>query len=128
MKTKLMALILAGATAAALPAAADPGRGKGKDKGPRHQVAQAHCPPGLAKKDPPCVPPGHARQAERDHGTRVGDRLRVGDYILIRDPARYRLEARDGWRYYQDGNRAYRVDPETRRILAVVELIDAFTN
>lgn len=129
MKTRLVALLLAGATAAALPAAADPGRGHGKEKGARHHVAQAgHCPPGLAKKDPPCVPPGQARQAERQQGTRVGEVLRIGDYRLIRDPSRYQLERRDGWRYYRDDSRAYRVDPGTNRILAVLELVNAFTN
>lgn len=27
-----------------------------------------HCPPGLAKKDPPCIPPGQARATVPDHG------------------------------------------------------------
>lgn len=129
--TRLASLIVAALSTAALPAAADPGRGHGKDRGAHSgQHANAgHCPPGLAKKNPPCVPPGQARQSSRGHASPgVGDVLRVGDYVLIRDPRRHDLETRDGWRYYRDGDRAYRVDPDTRRVLAVLNLIDAFTN
>jgi hypothetical protein len=41
------------------------------------------CPPGLAKKNPPCVPPGQVGKSwtpERIYV--VGDRIR-GDYVLI---------------------------------------------
>lgn len=119
-------LLAAALSIAAAPAMAGPGKGNGK--GPHHaHLAQAgHCPPGLAKKNPPCIPPGQARQGAS--GPRVGDVLRVGDYILIRDPARYDLRTSPDWRYYRDGDRAYRIDPQTRRVLAVVELIDAFVN
>lgn len=119
-------LVAATLAFSAPPALAGPGKGNGK--GPHHaHLAQAgHCPPGLAKKNPPCVPPGQARQGAS--GPRVGDVLRIGDYVLIRDPARHDLRTSPDWRYYRDGNRAYRIDPETRRVLAVVELIDAFAN
>lgn len=97
---------------------------------------QGFCPPGLAKKDPRCQPPGQAhKQASRhDHdqprryGPRVGERLRAQDYAYIRDPGRYDLPTRDNWRYYQDGNQVYRVDSETQQILAVVTLLSAFFN
>ncbi len=38
----------------------------------------AHCPPGLAKKTPACVPPGQAR-----HAWRAGDRIHPGTPIII---------------------------------------------
>lgn len=85
----------------------------------------ADCPPGLAKKNPPCVPPG---QVGKRFGTRVGDTLRIGDYVLIRDFDRYDLKRRNGWSYYRDDDRIYRIDSGTRKILAVLNLIDAFAN
>lgn len=113
------------------PASADPGRGGGQGNGKGHGAEARQvvgCPPGLAKKNPPCVPPGQARKQEVRYGTRVGDVLRVGDYIVISDPRRYDLDPRSGWQYYRDDNRIYRVDSDTRRVLAVLNLIDAFTN
>lgn len=123
----LAALAALAAMLLAAPAMADPPHGKGKMHG-KHNHAAYDCPPGLAKKNPPCVPPGQARKDDRRHYPRVGDELRVGDYMVIRDPRRLNLETRNGWRYYRDGDRAYRVDPDTRKVLAVIELINAFTN
>jgi hypothetical protein len=74
------------------------------------------------------VPPGQARKSYDHYGSRIGDVLRIGDYVVIRDPRRLNLEPRDDWRYYREGNRAYRVDRDTRKILSVINLIDAFTN
>ncbi|NHF74310.1 hypothetical protein [Paracoccus xiamenensis] len=130
----------------AAPVLADPGNGKGngkRQKGGEHRrgevdrhrnvVVVGHCPPGLAKKDPACVPPGQARKhrADRDRDDyrdyrRVGEVIRVREYTVIRDVDRYGWDERDGWDYYRDGDRAYRVDRDTRKILAVMELIDAF--
>lgn len=119
------------------PSLAEPGRGHGNGHGPGGKghgghslsVRQAmNCPPGLAKKSPACVPPGQVRHDDIRYGTRVGDRLRVADYVIIRDPRRYDLGYRSGWDYYRDDNRIYRVDSDTRRILAVLNLVDAFTN
>lgn len=99
---------------------------KGRHGDEWHGKHAAHCPPGLAKKNPPCMPPGKAKK--HDHHHRVGDRLDLDDYILIRDPGRYGLDARDGWNYYRDSAGIYRVDPGTRKILAVIELLEAFAN
>jgi len=136
LTTKLIAALVI-ATIGAAPVAADPGRGNGKgetgrhhdERGPRDERRVqtryvADCPPGLAKKTPPCVPPG---QVGKRFGTRVGDTLRIGDYVLISDFDRYDLERRRGWSYYRDDDRIYRVDSGTRKILAVLNLIDAFT-
>ncbi|WP_234450901.1 hypothetical protein [Paracoccus sp. MC1862] len=121
---------MAAVTAAliATPAMSDPGHGKGNGGRGEHARAAHHCPPGLAKKSRPCVPPGAARKDDKRYYPHVGDVLRVGDYVVVRDPRRLNLAIRDDWRYYRDGDRAYRVDRDTRKVLAVIELIDAFTN
>lgn len=131
------------ATAIAAPAMADHDHHRGK-KADRHHHAQKHCPPGLAKKGHGCQPPGHAKKHDRSadayrdgyragqrdarYGRRVGDRLRVNNYDLIRDPSRYDLPDRGNWRYYQDGGNIYRVDTETQQILAVLNLVGALFN
>lgn len=92
-----------------------------RDHGYRYDRA---CPPGLYKKDARCIPPGQARK----HGRNVGDRLRIGDYRVVHDPSRYHLEQRQGWNYYRDDDRVYRVDSETQQILAVMNLISALMN
>ncbi|MFC3568106.1 hypothetical protein [Paracoccus sp. TOH] len=137
-----LALILALAGSLATPALADRDRGRDRhDRQERHhhqrhdddrrhhhrQEVRWHCPPGLMKKDRACVPPGQARKHSR-HNPRVGEYLRAGDYRFIGDPRRYALEQRRGWDYYRDDDRIYRVDSSTRRILAVLELINAFSN
>lgn len=86
------------------------------------------CPPGLAKKDPACVPPGQARKIVRDYGLGVGQILPRDRYIRISDPYRYDLEPRPGWDYYRGDDAIYRVDSSTRKILAVLNLISAFSN
>ena len=135
------------ASVAATPVLADSGKGKGNGRGnhggehrrgevDRHRnVVVVGCPPGLAKKDHACVPPGQARKhhrdrdRDRDHDRdyrRVGEVIRLSDYTIIRDVDRYGWDDRNAWDYYRDGDRAYRVDRDTRKILAVMELIDAF--
>lgn len=79
------------------------------------------CPPGLARKNPPCVPPG---QAGKGYRLDRGDIL-DGDYDRIRDPWRYRLPpigSAEG--YYQNGRIVYRVDEDTRRVLDWIRLTD----
>lgn len=127
-----------------------------------HAPAEAgprHCPPGLAKKNPPCIPPGqvgrrgghwddddwdddrhHWRGDDHDEAYRegyrdgyriaVGDLLGRGDYELIRDPGLYGLRpyGRDTWRYYLVRDMIVRADPETRRVLAIIGLVDALLN
>jgi hypothetical protein len=80
--------------------------------------ARSHCPPGLAKKNPPCVPPGLARKGD------ARDYLR-GDYRLTRDWNRYGLPPlEDRLAYAILSDRILRVDRETLEILAVVRLLD----
>ena len=88
-------------------------RGHGPaDGGPRHVQS---CPPGLAKKNPACVPPGLAKQSYN-----VGERL-TGDYILLANPQDYGMP--DGTYYANDGY-LYRVDPDTLEVLAIMGLVD----
>ncbi len=119
---------LAALTIMASPALADGrGKGQGQDRGHiRVQAPQAgwNCPPGLAKKNPPCVPPGQARKATS--GFDVGDILSGDRYIRIRNPDRYDLDLDPSWRYLRDGDTVYRVDRDTGRILAIMNLLNAF--
>lgn len=110
--TPLAALLAVGLVLAG-PALAD-GKGHGNRHGHDGHTPKAfglHCPPGLAKKNPPCVPPG---QAKKMYGP--GDRI-THDYILIRDPWRYGLD--DGT-YYRVGDYVYRVDRDTREVLDLI--------
>lgn len=79
-----------------------------------------HCPPGLAKKSPACVPPGQAKKGYY----RVGDRYdRDDDRIYY--PRRYRLPPlRENEGYYRNGTVVYRVDEQTRRVIELILLTD----
>lgn len=139
MKRILPLALAAAAMIAAQPALADRNKhGKGDDR-----YARAFCPPGLAKKSPACVPPGQAKKYRRDDDRdwhdrdrgdwRDGDRhyYRVGDriddrFVYIDNPYRYGLDP--DYYYYRSLDRVFRVDPDTRRILAIVGLVDALLN
>ncbi len=99
------------ATLAALALA--PGVAIAKNKG-------GHCPPGLAKKSVPCVPPGQAKKIYRN-----GEFI-ARDYRWIDNPYRYGLNRNDY--YLRAGDYVYRVDPETRKVLnligAVVDILN----
>ena len=77
------------------------------------------CPPGLAKKEPACIPPGQVNKIMRTEWD--ADR-----FIPIRDYGRYGLAAPgDGWGYYVLDNAIVRVDDRTHEVLSLVRLIDA---
>jgi hypothetical protein len=87
-------------------------------------AAPQGCPPGLAKKNPPCVPPGLAKRGigqdrlyRGDHYDRSYDRIRDWDAYGL--PPIGRSEG-----YYRDGRIVYRVDEQTRRVLDWIELTD----
>lgn len=110
----VLALTLALAAAFALPAEA-------KNK---------HCPPGLAKKEVPCVPPGQAKKwHKKDHDRyewHRGDRVR-GDYVLIprSEWERLRLrDYRDGSTYLRADNQILRVMRDTLVVLEAVRILD----
>ena len=93
----------------------------------------ANCPPGLAKKNPPCVPPGQAKKGvtARDLGYDdrfdpygIGDRLPDG-YVTIIDPRLF--PPIDTAYYVRRGDMIYRIDSETGRVLDVIgALADLF--
>lgn len=80
------------------------------------------CPPGLAKKTPACVPPGHAG----DFAYHVGDRIDSVDldrYVLVRDPGRYGLDPYGT--YYRADDYVVQVNRETNEITALIGLAAA---
>ena len=151
MMYKILLAAGAASLAFAAPAAADPGNGKGKGKGPGQKAAhgqmvkghgakakhgkrlyQGHaaanywgnrnCPPGLAKKNNGCLPPGIARQSFN-----VGDRWN-GNYrqwSFNQVPLDWRNQyglAPDNRYYYRDGY-LYSVDPRTRLVESVIQAL-----
>lgn len=93
----------------------------------KHGHAQGYgvggCPPGLAKKNPPCIPPG---QAKKLYG--VGHRLPHGynnwtPYNQIPYDVRNRYDLDPYGRYIYDQNYVYRVDPKTMVISQVLSAI-----
>ncbi|WP_170381265.1 hypothetical protein [Ruegeria atlantica] len=87
--------------------------GNGKGKG-------GHCPPGLAKKSVPCVPPGQVKNFYR-----TGDYINR-DYRWIDDPYRYGLRRGDS--YIRAGDYVYRVDPDTRKVLNLIGAVADILN
>jgi len=134
-------LILAGAaalgfTAPALgftaPALAHPGNvhGNGHGGGYGYGVegpvgyGVGGCPPGLAKKNPPCVPPGIARQQFA-----IGQRIPLGyNGLMPYNALPYDLRSQYGGlnpydRYIYDNNYLYQVDPRTMVVQQVLSAI-----
>jgi len=85
-------------------------------------AAPKDCPPGLAKKAVPCVPPGQVKQVT---GYQRGDII-TGDYIIVRDPGRYGLRPNET--YYRVGDNIFRVDRETREVLDLIGAAAAVLN
>lgn len=125
----MLAGVLALATTA--PAYAKPGHakhGKGQ-QGLSHQQLGHHgygtggCPPGLAKKNPPCIPPGQAKKLFN-----VGQRLPYGyngytPYNQIPYDLRSQYDLDPYGRYIYDQNYLYRVDPTTMIVSQVLGAI-----
>ena len=124
-------LIMAGIAALAVtaPVTANPGKGKGKGNAHAH-VDGGHvgygtggCPPGLAKKNNGCLPPGQAKKLYN-----IGQRWPMGygqawnyNQIPYDMRTRYGFDPRSNY-YYGDGY-VYRVDPATMMISQVVSAI-----
>lgn len=86
------------------------------------------CPPGLAKKDTPCVPPGQAKKGvtsqEWRNGDRIGDVVRGDDLIFLDDYRRYDLPLLpNGQRYAVVNDRIVVISSEN---YAILQLIRAF--
>ncbi|SEV96674.1 hypothetical protein SAMN05444851_0589 [Aliiroseovarius sediminilitoris] len=110
-----LALVLVPLMATASFAGNGKGQGQGKGHVKNMGAIAKDCPPGLAKKNPPCIPPGHAKP-------RLGDHLDDYEYRRFTDYDRYRLDPR--YRYYRVGEMIYRADPTTFKVLEVIGLMD----
>ncbi len=78
------------------------------------------CPPGLAKKNPPCVPPGLAKKFYPGDLFPQGidyRRVHYGDYSLPRP--------QPGYFYADVGGDLYLVAEATRRVIEAINLVNA---
>ena len=90
------------------------------------EAKNKHCPPGLAKKEVPCVPPGQAKKGLDQHEWRRGDRVDV-DYVLIPRAEWERLALRDhddGSTYLRVENQVLRVMRDTLVVLEAIRILD----
>ena len=119
--------MIAGVAAFAItaPALADPGKGKGKGKGNAYgyAIGPGGCPPGLAKKNNGCLPPGQAKKLYS-----IGQRWPVGygqawTYNQIPYDMRTQYGFNPNYNYYYGDGYVYRVDPATMLISQVVSAI-----
>ena len=118
-------LALGLAAFAASPADAQPAHAKG-GKHKNHATmgyAQPGCPPGLAKKNNGCLPPGQAKKMyEQGYRFSQGyDQWTPYERIPYDVRRRYDLDPRS--RYVYDNNYVYRVDPTTLIVREVLRAI-----
>jgi hypothetical protein len=129
MKMLLFIAAVSAMTVAA-PAAARPGNGHGHghafDYSPAEGFGRGGCPPGLAKKAVPCLPPG---QAKKLFG--VGQRVPYGygglmGYNALPYSVRsyYGPQLNPYSRYIYDNGYVYRVDSRT---MVVEQILSALT-
>ncbi len=139
-------LILASAmaiAAAPMVALAKPnlnnGNGNGNGNGHQEQSYDGEnrdCSPGLADRNPPCVPPGLARQGvtteewlNRDFDYQVGDVLQPTDFDYLNDPEFYGLPLlTDGSRYAIIDGTVVALDSESYEILQLIRAFAAVAN
>lgn len=120
---KQMILLLGAAMLASTGAAqAQPGHSRGHGAHPGH--AARGCPPGLAKKNPQCMPPGQYKKLFE-----VGQRVPHGyqgllGYEALPDDLRRHHGGLDPYgRYIYDQNYLYRVDPATMVVREILRAI-----
>ena len=128
-------LLFAGAAALsfAAPAAAKPGMGHGNPHG--RGLENAHgvngpvgygvggCPPGLAKKNNGCLPPGQAKKLFRvgqRYNTALGSRYGFGQ---IPYSLRNQYDLTPRYRYYYDNGYLYQVNPRTMVVQQVISAL-----
>ena len=121
-------LILAGVAALATtaPAYAKPDHAKGH----KGHHAKGHvcygvggCPPGLAKKNNGCLPPGQAKKLYNIGQRWPGNYGHAWNYNQIPYDLRSRYGFDDDYRYYYGDGYLYQVDPATMLISQVVSAI-----
>ena len=123
--------MIAGVVALAMtaPALAHQGKGKGKPHG-NAQVVGGHvgygtggCPPGLAKKNNGCMPPGQAKKLWNVGQRWPGNYGYAWNYNQIPYDLRQQYGFDPNSRYYYGDGYLYRVDPATMLISQVVSAI-----
>lgn len=145
---KLLLAAGAASLAIAAPALADPGKGKGKGGHAAHgqtmskahakhakhraKIHQAHvdanwwgnrnCPPGLAKKNNGCLPPGIAKK-RFDIGDRWNGNYRPWTYNQVPLDWRNQYGLDPANRYYYRDGYLYSVDPRTRLVESVIQAL-----
>jgi hypothetical protein len=78
-----------------------------------------HCPPGLARQNAFCMPPGQLRKAQM-----IGQRMPVAGYQYnIPDRYSYRFRDNDEWYYRYDDGHVYRFDRRSDLVSTVVPLL-----
>lgn len=78
-----------------------------------------NCPPGLAKKNPPCIPPGQAKKFS------VGDHLPEGGYEPLPDYVLDQLTPPQHGMYVRMDRNVYLITEGTRKVLDAIELFSA---
>ena len=127
--TMRSALLVAGVAALAFAgsAVAKPGNGHGNGHGNAYGYEDhgpvgygvGGCPPGLAKKQNGCLPPGQAKKLLRGQHFPSGYGTRYGYHQIPYDlRTRYELNPND--RYYYNDGYIYRVDPRTMVVEQVI--------
>jgi hypothetical protein len=98
----------------------------GVDDRAQNRYGGANCPPGLANRNPPCVPPGQARRAFRQGQVlpQSYNYYTPYDALLGRIPEAYRDDIPQGYRYIYRDDAVYVVDPATRVVRSIIDLID----
>ena len=118
-------LLIAGvaALASTAPAYAKPGHAKGHGAKSYYDYGTGGCPPGLAKKNNGCLPPGQAKKlynAGQRYPLGYGD---VWNYNQIPYDLRNQYRFQPGYNYYYGDGYLYQVDPATMLISQVVNAI-----
>ncbi|MGL5012651.1 MAG: excinuclease ABC subunit A [Paracoccaceae bacterium] len=87
------------------------------------------CPPGLAKKDPPCVPPGQVGRGDGNGDDDGRDVVDVSDLFFLDDYPRYGLPALPyGQRYAVVDDQIVVIDAESYEILQLIRLFTALAD
>lgn len=91
----------------------------------QQEATDRPCPPGLARKSPPCIPPGQARKAE---AIGIGSTLAGQDYVVVRS-WEYGLEpAPTGSRYVVYQGMLLQIDSTTAEVLTLIRAVDDIVN
>ena len=95
----------------------------GVDDRTGNRYGGAACPPGLARKSPACVPPGQAKR-EFAEGQRLPNSYNAfTDYNAIPEAVRSQVPYSAANQYIYRDNRVYIVDPTTRAVTSVIDLL-----